>query len=134
MNKQEVLEQYNKNYTEEEYFKNNVTYAFSQSQLENAMKKLGANDKSELTSLFGYGDICLKSKAKEILLWVIDREKQKKNWLKGLTTKEQNYIIEYELYNHECNYTWDIEPVVDLFKDIFTHNDIMIVFHKITKQ
>ena len=134
MNKQEVLEQYNKNYTEEEYFKNNVTYAFSQSQLENAMKKLGANDKSELTSLFGYGYICLKSKAKEILLWVIDREKEKKNWLKGLTTKEQNYIIEYELYNYECNYSWDIEPVVDLFKDIFTHNDIMTVFHKITKQ
>lgn len=134
MNKQEVLEQYNKNYTEEEYFKNNVTYAFSQSQLENAMKKLGADDKSELTSLFGYGDICLKSKAKEILLWVINREKQKKKWLKGLTTKEQNYIIEYELYNHECNYTWDIEPVVDVFKDIFTYNDIMIVFHKITKQ
>lgn len=134
MNKQELLEQYNKNYTEEEYFKNNVTYAFSQSQLENAMKKLGANDKNELTSLFGYGDICLKSKTKEILLWVIDREKQKKNWLKSLTTKEQNYIIEYELYNYECNYTWDIEPVVDLFKDIFTHNDIMTVFHKITKQ
>ena len=134
MNKQEVLEQYNKNYTEEEYFKNNVTYAFSQSQLENAMKKLGANDKSELTSLFGYGDICLKSKAKEILLWVIDREQQKKNWLKSLSAKEQNYIIEYELYNHECDYTWDIEPVVDLFKDIFTHNNIMTVFHKITKQ
>ena len=134
MNKQEVLEQYNKNYTEEKYFKNNVTYAFSQSQLENAMKKLGADDKSELTSLFGYGDICLKSKAKAILLWAIDKEKQKNNWLKGLTTKEQNYIIEYELYNYECNYTWDIEPVVDLFKDIFTYNDIMIVFHKITKQ
>ena len=134
MNKQEVLEQYNTNYTEEEYFRNNVTYAFSQLQLDKAMNKLGANDKSELTSLFGYGDICLKSKAKEIILWVIDREKQKKNWLKGLTTKEQNDIIEYELYNHECNYTWDIEPVLDLFKDIFTHNDIMIVFHKITKQ
>ena len=134
MNKHELLEQYNKSYTEEEYFKNNVTYAFSQSQLENAMKKLGANDKNELTSLFGNGDICLKSKAKAILLWAIDKEKQKKNWLKGLTTKEQNYIIEYELYNYECNYTWDIEPVVNLFKDIFTHNDIMTVFHKITKQ
>ena len=48
MNKQEVLEQYNKNYTEEEYFKNNVAYAFSQLQLENAMKKLGAKDKTEL--------------------------------------------------------------------------------------
>ena len=134
MNKHELLEQYNKSYTEEEYFKNNVAYAFSQLQLENAMKKLGANDKNEITSLFGYGDICLKSKAKEILLWVIDKEKQKKSWIRSLTSKEQNYIIEYELYNYECNYTWDIEPVVDLFKDIFTYNDIMTVFHNITKQ
>ena len=30
MNKHELLEQYNKSYTEEEYFKNNVAYAFSQ--------------------------------------------------------------------------------------------------------
>lgn len=82
MNKKELLEKYNKNYTEEEYFKNNVTYAFSQIQLENAMKKLGANTKEELTSLFGYGDICLKSKAKEILLWVINKEKEKRKYHK----------------------------------------------------
>lgn len=134
MNKKELLEQYNKNYTEEDFFKNNVTYAFSHIQLEEAMQKLGAKDKSELTSLFGYGDVCLKSKAKDILKWVIDREKTRKEWLKSLTTKEQNIIIEYELYNHECEYTWDITPVVDLFKNVFEYNDIMFVFHNITKQ
>lgn len=134
MNKKELLEQYNKNYTEEEFFKNNVTYAFSHIQVEEAIKKLGAKDKTELTTIFGYGDLCLKSKAKDILLWVIEREQEKKVWLKNLSTKEQELIIEYELYNHECEYTYDIEPVVDLFKNIFTYNDIMLVFHKIKKQ
>jgi len=134
MNKKELLEQYNRNYTEEEFFKNNVTYAFSQMQLEEAIKKLGAKDKTELTTIFGYGDLCLKSKAKEILLWVINREQDKKEWLKSLSPKEQNIIIEYELYNHECEYSWDISPVVDLFKNIFEYNDIMLAFHRITKQ
>ena len=134
MNKKELLEQYNKNYTEEEFFKNNVTYAFSHIQVEEAIKKLGAKDKTELTTIFGYGDLCLKSKAKDILLWVIEKEQEKKKWLKSLSTKEQEIIIEYELYNHECEYTYDIEPVVDLFKNIFEYNDIMLVFHKIKKQ
>ena len=115
MNKKELLEKYNKNYTEEDYFNNNVTFAFSKLQLEEAMKKLGAKDETEITSIFGYGDICLKSKAKEIYLWVLNRDNEKKIWLKSLNTTEQNIIIEFELYNHECEYTWDIEPVVDLF-------------------
>ena len=38
MTKNELLEIYNRNYTEEEYYKKNVTYAFSQSQLQDAMK------------------------------------------------------------------------------------------------
>jgi len=134
MNKKEVLEIYNRNYTEEDFFTKNVTFAFSKIQLEEAMRQLGAKDKSELTTVFGYGDICLKSKAKEIYLWVINREKEKEKWIKSLSTEEQNYIIEYELYNHECDYTYDIEPVVDLFENVFEYNDIMTVFHKITKQ
>ena len=134
MNKKELLEIYNSNYAEEDYFTKNVAFAFSKIQLDEAMRKLGAKDKTELTTIFGYGDICLKSKAKEIYLWVIAKEEEKQEWLKNLTNEEQNYIIEYELYNHECEYTYDIEPVVDLFKDIFTYNDIMSVFHKITEQ
>jgi len=134
INKKKLLEIYNKNYTEEEYFKNNVTFAFSQKQLEEAISKLGAKDKTELATIFGYGDICLKSKVKELYLWVLDKEAQKEKWLKSLSTKEQYIIIEYELYNHECNYTWDIEPVTDLFKNVFDYNDIMRVFHRITKE
>ncbi len=133
MTKNELLEIYNKSYTEEEFYKQNVTYAFSQSQLQDAMKKLGATSENELTS-FGYGSICLKSKFKEIMQWMLKKEKEKKTWLNNLTNEEKNIIIEYELYNYECNYTYDIDNVVDLFNNIFEYNDIMHVFHKITKQ
>lgn len=133
MTKKELLEKYNKNYTEEEYYKQNVTYAFSQSQLQEAMNKLGATSKNELTS-FGFGSICLKSKVKEIMQWILKKEQEKQEWLKSLSDKEKNIIIEYELYNYECDYTYDISNVVDLFKNVFTWNDIMLVFHKIQRQ
>ena len=133
MNKKEVLESYNRNYTEEEYYKQNVTYAFSHEQLQEAMQKLEATDTKDLTT-FGYGSICLKSKVKEIVNWILKKEQEKENWLKSLPVKEQNYIIEYELRNYECDYTWNIEPVVDIFKNVFEYNDIMKIFHKITKQ
>lgn len=133
MNKKELLEKYNKNYTEEDFYKQNVTYAFSQIQLQEAMKKLGATSEDELTS-FGFGSICLKSKFIEITKWMLKKERERKNWLKSLSQKEQEIIIEYELYNYECTYTYDIEDVVDLFKNVFSWNDIMSVFHKITRQ
>lgn len=133
MNKKELLEKYNKKYTEEEFYKQNVSYVFSDEQLQNSMKKLGATNVDELTS-FGFGSICLKSKLKDIIQWMKDKENERKNWLKNLTDKEKDIIIEYELYNYECNYTYDIEDVVDLFKNVFSWNDIMSVFHKITRQ
>ena len=130
----QLLERYKENYFEQEFFKENVAFAFSQQQLQEAMEKLGAKDKDELTSIFGIGDICLKKKAKEIAEWSIKQEQQRKQWLQSLMQDEQEEIIEYELYNHECTYTWDIDPVVDLFEDVFSWNQIMIVFHKLTRQ
>lgn len=56
MQKRELLKKYNKSYTEEKFYKDNVTYAFSDEQLQGAMKKLGAKDKDELTTL-GYSTI-----------------------------------------------------------------------------
>ncbi len=133
MTKKELLEIYNKSYTEEEFYEKNVTYAFSNEQLQNAMKKLGATSENELTS-FGYNTICLKSKVKEIVNWILEKQKEKENWIKNLSQEEKDIIIEYELYNYECTYTYDIDDVVDIFKNVFEYNDIMRVFHKITKQ
>ena len=90
MTKNELLEIYNKSYTEEEFYNQNVTYAFSQSQFQDAMKKLGATNEDELTS-FGFGSICLKSKFKEIMQWMLKKEEERKNWLKNLPIEEKNY-------------------------------------------
>ena len=65
---------------------------------------------------------------------MLNKERERKEWLRSLPDKEKDIIIEYELYNYECDYTYDIDNVVDLFKNVFTWNDIMHVFHKITKQ
>lgn len=133
MTKNELLGIYNKSYTEEEFYEKNVAYAFSKEQLQEAMQKLGATDTKELTT-FGYNTICLKSKVKEIVNWILEKQKEKENWLKSLNQKEKDIIIEFELYNYECTYTYDIDDVVDIFKNVFEYNDIMRVFHKITKQ
>ena len=66
--------------------------------------------------------------------WILNREHERSEWLKSLQDEEKDIIIEYELYNYECDYTDDIESVVDLFKNVFTWNDIMTVFHKIKRQ
>lgn len=38
--------------------------------------------------------------------------------------------IEYELCNHECYYTGDIDVVVDIFSGIYTVKQILEVYHK----
>jgi len=70
----------------------------------------------------------------EIAEWSIQQKQQRTQWLQSLTREEQEIIIEYELHNHECTYTWDIGPVVDLFEHVFDYNQIMLVFHKITRR
>ena len=130
MEKKILLEKYNKNYTEEQFYKDNVVYAFSEEQLQKAMQKLGVHDKNQLTT-FGYGSICLKSKVNDILSWIAEKKTEKANWLKSLTRAEQKIIIAHELYNYECTYTGDIEIVVELFNGIFEKSLIVSVWDEI---
>ena len=134
MNRNEVLKKYNKNYLEQEFYNNNIYYAFSENQLQEGMRKLGAKDTDELTSIFGAGDICLKSKVKELVTWINSQSQERVKWLVSLTEEEKEIIIEYEIGNHECTYTWDIEPVVDLLQDIFGYNLIVKVWQKVKKE
>jgi len=134
MNRNEVLEKYNKNYLEQEFYNNNICYAFSESQLQDGMKKLGAKDTDELISIFGAGDICLKSKVKEVVAWINKQSQERVNWLESLTEDEKEIIIEYEVGNHECTYTWDITPVVDLLQDVFGYDLIVKVWQRVKRE
>ena len=133
MNKKSLFAKYNENYTEENFFKENVTFAFSEAQLQEAMKKLGTPNRSELITIYGIGDVCLKSKAKEIVAWVEKHHQARIKWLQGLSEEEKSAIIEFEIHNHECTYTWEIEPALDLLQDVFGYDLIIQVWAKVKK-
>ena len=47
-----LIEKYKENYCNKTFYTKNVAYAFSEKQLREAMKKLGARDISELTTIY----------------------------------------------------------------------------------
>jgi len=91
------------------------------------MQKIGAHDESELTTIFGVGDICLKSKVTEVKAWLNKQHQKRVEWLQSLPNEEKAAIIEYELYNHECLYTWKIGSVLDLLEETFGYDLIITV-------
>jgi len=50
---------------------------------------------------------------------------------KKLSEAEQKIIIEYEIYEHKCTKTWNIAPVLEIFKDIFDEKLILSVWQKV---
>ena len=134
MNRKELIAKYSENYLEQKFYSKNVMYAFSKEQIQDAIKKLGAKEEHELTSIFGIGDICLQSKKKEIIEWINRQTKEKEKWLQSLAKEEKEVIIRYELTNHECGYTRDIAPVLTKLKDVFTNNLIINVWQKARKE
>jgi len=132
--KEELIKKYATYYPEEEFYKANIFCVLSEEKLQEDMKKLGAKNTEELIRIFNIFHMCLKTNAKIIRSWLRKREKEKESWLRSLTEEEQEAIIEHELYNHECDYTWDIGEVADLFENVFTYDQIMKVLHKIAGQ
>jgi|GEM_PF-2404040 len=134
MDKKELLSKYKRNYFEQDFYRKNVFYAFSEKQLLEGMQRLGVENREDLVTMFGLGDFCMKSKAKEIISWVDEQSQKNVDWLKSLTEDEKKDIIEYELYNHECTYTWDIEPVIKKLGNIFAYELIISVWHKVQRE
>lgn len=57
----------NKSFMDDPFVKENLTFAFGKEQIQEAIKKLGAKNEDELTSIFGVGDVCLISNASKII-------------------------------------------------------------------
>lgn len=57
----------NKSFMDDEFVKENLTFAFGKEQIQEAIKKLGAKSEDDLTSIFGVGDVCLISNAPKII-------------------------------------------------------------------
>lgn len=108
--------------------KHKIFFAFSTSQLEEGMKKVGAKEKSELTTL-GMGAIALKTEADQFMDAMSEANSQYKKELKEAKEAKESAIY-YELCNYECFYSGDIDPVVEMFEDIYTKEEIKQVYKK----
>ena len=132
MNKDKLLEKYTENYLDKPFLNENIFFYSSNEELFDGMKKIGAENISDL-AMFNVLNpsceaICLKAKGKDIVEWIQAQIRERLNWLKGLSDDEKKVIIRHEIFNHDCIYNRDIEPVLELFKDVIDDKLILTVW------
>lgn len=88
-----------------------IVYAFGQKQFKEAMKKLGLTekDKKKVCSIYGCGDIILKSDVPKFVEMIRKHKKEMKDAIaEDKTGDEFIYdMFDAELSNHEYGYTQD---------------------------
>lgn len=104
-----------------------LIWAFSDEQFAEQKQPLENGDKYVSIGAGGYVP---KSKVDMLLDGLAEIRKNREAQTKKMTPKEQYDEISYQLNNHECFYTYDIEPVVDMFKGRYTEKQINDVFMK----
>lgn len=103
-------------------------FAFSKKQFQENKTEL--NEGEKYLSI-GMGAYLPKSNLKK---WE-DGMDEINNWARNIIKQnklEENEIL-YELRNHECFYTGEIDDVLDMFKDIYTEEQINVVYRKYCK-
>lgn len=91
-----------------------IAYAFSDQQLEEALVKLGAKDKSEVVTVFGHGDIVKRENAKPFLAMLQRQTRELKEAMRNEEFAEAAF--RYEMDNHEYAINWSAdEDVLDCF-------------------
>jgi len=108
-----------------------VFWAFSNEQLEKGKAQIGITENSQLTSI-GMGGFCPKVNADELFNLLALENKRYKTELKD-AKEEKEQAIKYELSNHECWYTGNLEPVIDLFDGLYTAKEIKEIYLKYKK-
>lgn len=108
MKKQEYLDLKKKHQQEFEDFP--IAYAFNDEQLEEALKKLGA-EKVECVSVFGHGDIVKRTDVKALLAMMKRHDKELKQRLRDdIDFAEAAFL--YEMDNHEYAINWSADEDV----------------------
>ena len=103
-----------------------VFWAFSDKQFEEGLKKANLKKGEKLVKIPA-GGFCLKKNIDKLLINLKEADKTKTKELKE-AREEKTAAILYELNNHECFYTGDIEPVTKIFKGIYTAKAIVKVY------
>lgn len=107
---------------------NGLFYAFSEEQLKEGMK---LNPSKKYTSI-GMGGYLPSENVDKWNKGFNKILKQQKEEIKQAKKEQENAIL-YELNNYEAFYSGDLEPVIELFKGIYTKKDVQNVYWKHTK-
>lgn len=102
MKRQEYLDLQKRHQKELEEFP--IAYAFNDEQLQEALKKLGAETTKECVTVFGHGDIVKKENAKALVEMLEGHTKEMKEALKDPEFAEAAFL--YEMDNHEYAINW----------------------------
>jgi len=96
----------------------NGFYAFGEVQLNKEMEKRGIKEKNELILLNGFGGLIIPKNKKQRFeneFFLLNEKDKKRTQELENNKKELKKAIIYELNNHECLYTYDLNPVYRLF-------------------
>jgi len=100
-----------KNAISENYSKFPIKWAFSGSQLEDAMRELKVNSTSELLKV-ACGGLIRKTDLDAYKKMLADNQKMREDFLNASYENFFDAIL-YELHNHEYGYSYDAEPALN---------------------
>lgn len=123
----EIKDKHSKNYNDI-MTEHKVFFAFNNNQFDEGKAKIGITDNKDLCSI-GAGGYMPKAKADKMTkLLAIENKRYKKELKEAKELKEQ--AILYELNNHEAFYTGRLDEVINIFKGLYTKEDIKKVYLK----
>jgi hypothetical protein len=108
--------------------KNNVFFAFSNSQLEEGKAKINITENKDLVSI-GAGGFIPRQNADLFFKEMKEETARYNKELKDAKEAQEQAIL-YELNNHESFYAGNIDPVFELFEGIYTKDEIIKVYKK----
>ncbi len=105
-----------------------VFWAFSPEQFKEGKEKCNLKEGEKLVNIFG-GGVCPKKNVDKMINGLKEADKTQKKEMKEFREIKEEAIL-YELKNHECFYTTEIDDVVELFKGTYTTQEIRKVYNK----
>lgn len=105
-----------------------VFFAFNNEQFKDGLSKIELSQGEKLVSI-GAGGYMPKKHFDAFLRKTKEADKIKAKEIKEAKAEKEAAIL-YELKNHECFYTGELDTVMEIFKGIYTAKEIMQVYLK----
>ena len=104
-----------------------VFFAFNDDQFNSSIAKITLNDGDKIVSI-GCGGYMPKSKLESYKNAIDNIEKTFEKDINDNNLRKA--LIIYELYNHECFYTGDIDDCLSALPDNYTYEEVLAVYRE----